>query len=102
MPAFERANFAAVRVPVRLKVRVTAKAEWSPVDGLWGDTQFKNGRKTASEVKRADGRGTGKLLRNGESRDGEEAWAELVVVFVSLRVFIELYAPAIYILLLLS
>lgn len=49
-PPCERAREAAVRSPARLRVRLTPRADWRGVEGLWGETALMKGRRAFRAV----------------------------------------------------
>lgn len=68
----ESANDAAVRLPVRVRVKVAARAECLGAEGLNGVTVCVKGRKTASAVWNVEGTESGKPEIKGDSNEGVE------------------------------
>lgn len=83
-PVVEIANEAVLIFPAKLKPNVMANPVYRGVFGLYGVTQFVNGRSTASAVCREDGTASGKAEMNGDRREGV-AWCSDLSVLASVE-----------------
>ena len=77
IPLVDKAIEAAVRLPAKVNVKVTPRAECLGADGFCGETECRKGRNALSAVYSVGGLERGKAEIKGVSSDGVEAWREL-------------------------
>ena len=77
IPPWERASETAVRLPLRLRVKVTPRAVCLAVEGLYGVTHLRKGSMASNALKADDGMDRGMADKKGRRTEGLEVWRDL-------------------------